>query len=191
MVLHEQLIELETRQQAAFAAALVERMLPNYHLYWSNTEQGDYNKLRNVVDLVWQWIYDHRFKFNAATQLTKIEVAEVQVEDDASIGEYIASDCYLAVHSLLQIIATPEDKEEVLSLSQVSQATVARYLELTEALQDEDVILEHPLMQYELSLQGELCSAISATKKLDKNACNDLVSQALAENMSNIGLALD
>ena len=51
-------------QQAAIAATLLERMLPNYELFAEVTQTGDAQLTRHILTLVWEWLTVKKVKIN-------------------------------------------------------------------------------------------------------------------------------
>jgi len=65
VAIHLPFDKLSPWQQIAFAAALLERMLPNYQMFSEAADFGDAKILRNQIDLVWQWLANNTDKANA------------------------------------------------------------------------------------------------------------------------------
>jgi uncharacterized protein YjaG (DUF416 family) len=66
--IHLPFATLSPWQQIAFAAALIERMLPNYQLFSTAADFGDAKVLRNQLDLIWQWLANSTGKENVLTE---------------------------------------------------------------------------------------------------------------------------
>ncbi|MDG2394115.1 MAG: DUF416 family protein, partial [Thalassotalea sp.] len=64
MALNLNLKNLSLWQQTAFAAALLERMLPNYKMFSQAADFGDPALLRNQLDLIWQRLGQGQVKIN-------------------------------------------------------------------------------------------------------------------------------
>ncbi len=66
--------QLSLWQKTAFSAALIERMLPNYKMFAENAGFGDFQLLRNQLDLIWQRPdKSQKVKINFDVQITKLE----------------------------------------------------------------------------------------------------------------------
>ena len=186
--------QLTPWQQAAFASALCERMLPNYLLYQEVSGEGDYQTLRNLLNLAWEWLSVPKTRINQETQQEKLEEVTPNTNESSPLGYLLALDCCVALSSLLQSLAAKADPEG-LTISKLSQSSVSRFLESTDCLDIapealEDAINQHPLMAFEQEVQNELLDLLERNEEGDKSLCVQLKKLALEEGISNIGLEL-
>ncbi|KGK00188.1 YjaG family protein [Thalassotalea sp. ND16A] len=191
------LTNLSLWQQTAFAAALLERMLPNYQMFSQAVDFGDFKLLRNQLDLVWQRLSQGKIKINFAVQLEKLEDEIPDVDNYDFLGVYSALDTCMALGSLLQGMQDKDD-EIIANVSLLSQSSVSYYLEILLAseleLQDDIVINQqdieqHPLMQWEIASQKELFELLTHSNESQKT-CQQLKDLALSEGLSNLGIEL-
>jgi uncharacterized protein YjaG (DUF416 family) len=153
-------------QQGVFAAALVERMLPNFSLYNETSGCGDMALLRNQLDLVWQRLAKKSVKINFEVQLEKLEGQVPEVNDDDAFGVYAALDVCMALTSLLQGMAD-KSQESFEQVSKLSYANTSAYVELLLLEQgaeqiSEAMLKDHPLLQWEKDSQFELFDLVKA-----------------------------
>ncbi|WP_068546254.1 YjaG family protein [Thalassotalea crassostreae] len=186
---------LSAWQQTAFSAALLERMLPNYRMFSEAADFGDFNVLRNQLNLIWQRLEQGQIKINFAVQLEKLEEVIPDVEDFDFFGVYPALDTCMALGSLLQAIQDKDD-ETMANVSTLSTSSVRYYLEIllaSEHESEQEIIIqesdidEHPLMAWEVASQQELFDA-AAKGKANKQTCQLLKQLALSEGLSNLGI---
>jgi uncharacterized protein YjaG (DUF416 family) len=189
--------DLTLWQQTAFAAALLERMIPNYQMFAQAAEFGDPQLLRNQLDLIWQRLAQGQVKINFAVQLEKLELEIPDVDDFDFFGVHPALDTCMALGSLLQGIQD-KDSETISNVSLLSTSSVSYYLGLLLAQEhpDQDNIViqeqdieDHPLMQWEIATQQELFNALTAAKE-NPDTCQLLKQLALSEGMSNLGIEI-
>ncbi|MEW6997299.1 YjaG family protein [Colwelliaceae bacterium BS250] len=189
--------DLTLWQQTAFAAALLERMIPNYQMFAQAAEFGDPQLLRNQLDLIWQRLAQGQVKINFAVQLEKLELEIPDVDDFDFFGVHPALDTCMALGSLLQGIQD-KDSETISNVSLLSTSSVSYYLGLLLAQEhpDQDNIViqeqdieDHPLMQWEIATQLELFNALTAAKE-NPDTCQLLKQLALSEGMSNLGIEI-
>jgi len=201
VAIHLPFKNLSQWQQIAFSCALLERMLPNYQMFSEAVEFGEYKVLRNQLDLVWQWLdKKSSCKINYQAQLLKLEPQVPDPDEFDFFGVFPALDVCMGIMSLLQGL---EDKESdsLLSIPQLSENSVSAYveLELIEQLaegnmadNDEDIqneIQDHPLMQWEVATQIELCDFLSSAPE-NKQTCIEAKAMVLEEGLSNLGIEL-
>lgn len=197
MALNLNFKDLSFWQQSAFAAALLERMLPNYQMFAQAADFGDFDLLRNQLNLIWQLLGQGQIKISYAVQLEKLEEAIPEVDDFDFFGVHPALDTCMALGSLLQGMQD-QDADPLGNVSELSLSGVSYYIGLILAEQQSgqtDIVIQqqdiddHPLMQWELASQQELFNAVKAAKE-NNNSCQQLKELALAEGLSNLGIEL-
>lgn len=181
--------ELEGWHAVAFAASLLERMLPNYELFCELMEFGDPKQYRNSLNSIWEWLSVPKAKINFAVQLEKIEDAVPDAADFDNYGVFPAIDACIAMSSSIQLILG-DDPTGAVIVSKLSQGSVEAYIEASseQAISSEEV-KQHPLMMWEVSLQNQLLDDLKSLKP-GKASCEQLKQLVLAEGISNIGLEL-
>jgi uncharacterized protein YjaG (DUF416 family) len=87
-----------------------------------------------------------------------------------------------------------QDEQEFISVSKISQATVARFIEYQMTVEgevaDNKAVREHPLMQYEIEVLSELIDFVENMGRVTSENVKALKKQAVADGQTNIGLAL-
>ncbi|MFT5838119.1 MAG: hypothetical protein ACI9UT_000610 [Flavobacteriales bacterium] len=185
----QQVRELEGWHAVAFSATLLERMLPNYVLFCEATEFADPAQYRNSLNAIWEWLAVPKAKINFAAQLEKVEEAVPDAVDFDNYGVYPAIDMAMSLSATILLIQG-EDPQGAVVVSKLSQGGVEAYIEASteEDLSDLE-IKQHPLMQWEIETQQELLIFLSTCAK-NTQSCKQLKLLAIAEGMSNIGLAI-
>lgn len=202
--------KLSKWQQIAFAAALLERMLPNYQMFSEAEEFGDGQILRNQLDIVWQWLANPKsVKINTEAQFNKLELQIPDPEAFDSFGVFPALDTCMAMSSLWQLIDfKPKAKksevvtDDVQAVGRLSENSVSYFVELTilQSLahdnQSEGIevspeqINEHPLMQWEKDTQNELFDFLKFAAE-NKRSCELAKEIVLSEGLSNLGIEIN
>lgn len=185
--------KLSSWQQIAFAASLIERMLPNYQLFSQTSDFGDYHVLRNQLDLAWQFLGPAKVRVNVDAQLDKLEEQIPDVNNFDSYGVYPALDVCMALSSLIQLLSKADDTL-ITQISQLSANSVASYVELLiesegEADISEAMIKQHPLMQWEKDSQSELFDFVKLAKE-NQHTIEEMKRLALSEGVSNLGIEI-
>ena len=151
--------ELNYLQKAVLASALIERMLPNYGLFSEATGFGDEALLRSALNVCWEKILLPKSKIDLEKQVEKIEPNVPELADFDMFGTYPAIDAATSLLSLMHGLMG-QDEQEFISVSKISQATVARFIEYQMTVEgevaDNKAVREHPLMQYEIEVLSEL-----------------------------------
>lgn len=185
--------ELNYLQQAVLAAALVERMLPNYGLFSEATGFGDDAILRSALNLCWEKIILPKSKISLEKQIEKIEPNVPELADFDMFGTYPAIDAATALLGLMHGLIA-KDEQEFISISKISQATVARFIEyqltVEGELADNTAVREHPLMQYEIDVLGELIDFVEQMGRVTAENVKALKQHAIADGQTNIGITL-
>ncbi|MBB1367045.1 YjaG family protein [Pseudoalteromonas sp. SR44-5] len=185
--------ELNYLQQAVLAAALIERMLPNYGLFSEATGFGDEAILRSALNLCWEKILLPKSKISLEKQIEKIEPNVPELTDFDMFGTYPAIDAATALLGLMHGLIA-KDEQEFISISKISQATVARFIEyqltVEGELADNTAVREHPLMQYEIEVLGELIDFVEQMGRVTAENVKALKQHAIADGQTNIGITL-
>jgi hypothetical protein len=185
--------ELNYLQKAVLASALIERMLPNYGLFSEATGFGDETLLRNALNVCWEKILLPKSKIDLEKQVEKVEPNVPELTDFDMFGTYPAIDAATSLLSLMHGLMAQDDKEFV-SVSKISQATVARFIEYQMTVEgeiaDNTAVREHPLMQYEIEVLAELIDFVENMGRITSDSVKALKKFAVVDGQTNIGLAL-
>ncbi|HAG38518.1 MULTISPECIES: YjaG family protein [unclassified Pseudoalteromonas] len=185
--------ELNYLQKAVLASALIERMLPNYGLFSEATGFGDEALLRSALNVCWEKILLPKSKIDLEKQVEKIEPNVPELADFDMFGTYPAIDAATSLLSLMHGLMG-QDEQEFISVSKISQATVARFIEYQMTVEgevaDNKAVRKHPLMQYEIEVLSELIDFVENMGRVTSENVKALKKQAVADGQTNIGLAL-
>jgi hypothetical protein len=168
-------------------------MLPNYGLFSEATGFGDDTLLRSSLNVCWEKILLPKSKIDLEKQVEKIEPNVPELADFDMFGTYPAIDAATSLLSLMHGLMA-QDEQEFISISKISQATVARFIEYQMTVEgdiaDNKAVREHPLMQYEMDVLGELIDYVEAMGRVTSDNVKALRKYAVADGQTNIGLTL-
>ncbi len=185
--------ELNYMQKAVLAAALLERMLPNYALFSQATEFGDATVFRNALNLIWEKLSIPKSKISFEKLIEKIEPNVPELVDFDMFGVYPAIDTATALLSMLNGMLT-EDEDEFINISKISQASVAKFIEYQLTSQDllanNEAVRAHPLMQYEIDVLAELIDYIEKAGRITADLTKKLKLKAVEDGQTNIGIEI-
>jgi uncharacterized protein YjaG (DUF416 family) len=185
--------ELNYLQKAVLAAAIIERMLPNYGLFSEATGFGDETALRNALNVSWEKILLPKSKISLEKQVEKVEPNVPELSEFDMFGTYPAIDAATALLGLMHGLMA-KDEQEFVSIAKISQATVARYVEfllMNEEIEpDNKLVREHPIMQYEIDILSELIEFVENMGRISAENVKALKQQAIADGQTNIGIAI-
>ncbi len=187
MSFNEQLRTLNGLQSLAFSAALSERMLPNFQLYAEQHEPELQQNLRDIFNTVWERLTVPQSKIDFAKQAEKLIELQPDPSQDPTLASFLGLDVSLAVDHCLQL-AQKFDVEQVVSISRLSRASVARFLEIAEPETAQQKLTEHPLMQYEFECQGEILEFLLThpqSRPADMKKLREMIRE---QEVSSIGL---
>ncbi|OPX54544.1 hypothetical protein SAMN02745127_02666 [Oceanospirillum multiglobuliferum] len=189
----QQLKELAPWQQTAYAAAMAERMLPNYSLFCQATGQGDAAQMKNSLMLIWELLSSKESKINFEVQIEKIAQLIPDANEFDMYGVYPAIDAAMAVHTAMEL-AMGTLSEEVTRVSRLMRQTIIGFIEATETLPDDEkkrrsYLNDHELMQFDRDFQDEVLTQIIAMKQPNKEALKALRLMAANDGISCLGLS--
>ena len=183
-------------QQAAVAATLLERMLPNYQLFAEVTQTGDAELPRHILTLVWEWLTVKKAKINFEKLSEELDAITPELSDFDIFGVYPAVDCATALDMMLSGIAQ-QDAGEFINVAKISQATVARLIEhdsidddITTEAELKKIVREHPLMQYEMDCLAELIELVTPVKQFGREERQMLQNWVKEQGLTNLGMDL-
>jgi len=189
--------ELSFYQQAAIAATLLERMLPNYQLFAEVTQSGDAELPRHILTLIWEWLTVKKAKINFAKLSEELEVITPEISHYDIFGVYPAVDCATALDMMLSGISQ-QDAGEFINVAKISQASVARLIEhesidddITTEAELKKIVREHPLMQYEMECLAELIDLVKPLKQFGREERQLLQGWVKAQGLTNLGMELE
>ena len=188
--------ELGFYQQAAIAATLLERMLPNYQLFAEVTQTGDVELPRHILTLVWEWLTVKKAKINFEKLATELELVTPDINQFDIFGVYPAVDCATALDMMLSGIAQ-QDAAEFINVAKISQATVARLIEyeaeelaITTEAELKKVVRDHPLMQYEMDCLAELIELVKPMHPVGREQMQQLKAWVREQGLTNLAMEL-
>ncbi|MDP5206727.1 YjaG family protein [Alishewanella sp. SMS8] len=188
--------ELSLYQQAAIAATLMERMLPNYQLFAEVSEFGDSKLLRNILDLCWEWLTVKKVKINFERLAQELELVTPEVNHFDMFGVYPAVDCATALDMMLNGICQL-DAAEFLNVAKISQATVARLIEYNTVDEDitteaelKKIVREDPLMCYEMECLAELIALVTPMTVIGREQMQSLKAWVKEQGLTNLAMEL-
>ena len=188
--------DLSLYQQAAIAATLMERMLPNYQLFAEVSEFGDSKLLRNILDLCWEWLTVEKVKINFERLAEELELVTPEVNHFDMFGVYPAVDCATALDMMLNGICQL-DAAEFLNVAKISQATVARLIEYNTVDEDitteaelKKIVREDPLMCYEMECLAELIALVTPMTVIGREQMQSLKAWVKEQGLTNLAMEL-
>lgn len=188
--------ELGFYQQAAVAATLLERMIPNYQLFAEVTETGDGALVRHSLDMVWEWLQVKRAKINFERIQEELELVTPEVTNFDMFGVYPAVDAITALDMMLNGIRE-QDSAEFIHVAKISQASVARLIEhqteeaeVTSEAELKKIVRDHELMQYEMDCLADLLEICSQIKEFGRDEIKALKQWVTDQGVTNLGMEL-
>ena len=195
----ERIRALPMPYQTLLALYLCQRMTPNYELFHQVTGFGDPKPLQGALNACWEWVWQpKKVKVNFARWQEKVDDETPSEHGHDMLGVYPAMDACTAISTLLQGLMD-NNSADFVSVAKVSQAGVAKFLELTEgaemsAEQRRKLLREHELAVYEVEVQQAMLNfleTLAASQPQPSQALVQQVRQMVAdEGVSNIGVSL-
>ncbi|CAB0150683.1 hypothetical protein PSI9734_01126 [Pseudidiomarina piscicola] len=192
--------ELAFGYQVLAALYLCERMYPNYELFHQVTGFGDPKPLRGALNACWDWSWQgKKVKVNFSRWQEKIDDVTPSEHGHDMLGVYPAMDTCTALSTMLESLMDSEHSDLV-SVAKVSQASVAKFLELTEGAELEpeerrQLVREHELAVYEVDVQQALLDFLEAMQasgeKPNQMMVRQLQEMVVTEGITNIGMERD
>jgi len=189
--IHLRLEKLESWQHVTFMASLCERMYPNYQMFCLQTEFGDPQVYRRILDLVWETLVVKDAKVNFDSQLEKLEEAIPSAEEYDLYGVYPAIDACIALGELIHSRLSGETYSHAVAISETSIRTVAM-LEMTQAgkeMTDAELKVV-PAIEEEWDIQWEIFRLLADCEERDLDLIKGLRSDLREAAVSNIGINL-
>lgn len=185
--------DLNYLQKAVLAAAVIERMLPNYDLFSEATGFGDMATMKSTLNVCWEIIVFPKSKINLEKQVDKVEANVPELSQFDMFGTYPAIDTATALLGLLHGLMA-KDEQEFIDIAKISQATVARYVEFVleneEIEPDNSLVREHEIMQYEIEVLAGLIDFVEQMGRITSESVKALKQHAVADGQTNIGITI-
>lgn len=171
-------------------------MLPNFTLFSKLLKFGDAQKVRQIMDGVWNHLSGTGAKMNFEVQLDVVEGNMPSLDDFDLYGAMPALDAVVALYSTLLCILEG-DVDDAFSVANLSKESVATFIEVNLAdpqMSDVDLmrfIANHELMQEEDAFREDVLERLLSTEHPTPAMIADLRRLAHNEGFSNIGISDD
>jgi uncharacterized protein YjaG (DUF416 family) len=184
--------DLKDWQLAAYCAAMSERMFPNFALFSRLMEFGDTNKMRQILDAVWDHLNNTGAKMNFEVQLDKVEANMPNIEEFDMYGASPALDAIVSLYSTLNTVLSA-DAGEVLNVSNMSREAVATFIEMNadDQISDDELVRyinTHELMQQEDDFHADIIEIVQDDLPR-REALAELRELAHNDGYSNLGIS--
>lgn len=185
-------LELKTLsfwQQQVVAAALMQRMLPNYAYFSEATGFGDYQLLLNQMDLVWQKLSLLPVKFNVELQLEKLQNNIPNYSEFDIFAVYPACDVCSGMVSLLESFEEKEtDCASDVSLLSINSVVAFLEFQFQQGQVETDCIVDSdPLYLWELETQQEIFDLVSKSKP-SRKFCTEIKQLVMSDRITNLAI---
>ncbi len=186
------LSDLQDWQLVALATAMTERMYPNFALFSRLLEFGEPERVRRVLDGLWDSLAGSGAKMNFEVQLGHIERNIPSLEEYDMYGAIPARDAIIALCTTLNIAIQP-DPAEVDDIILLSRETVAGFIELNADAQLSDEELVRLINTHDLMLQEDDfladCLELLISKQPKAAVIGAMKQLASNDGYSNIGIS--
>ena len=184
--------DLKDWQLAAYCAAMSERMFPNFVLFSRIMEFGDTNKMRQILDAVWDHLNNTGAKMNFEVQLDKVEANMPNLEEFDMYGASPALDAIVSLYSTLNMVLSA-DAGEVFNVSNMSREAVATFIEMNadDQISDDELVRfinTHDLMQQEDDFHADIIEIVQDDLPR-REALAELRELAHNDGYSNLGIS--
>lgn len=173
------LSEPSVRKNVAYAAALCERMLPNYGMFCELVGFAGAGEIRSIMDLVWEWIYIKNAKIDFDKQQDKLEAITPDPKEFDLYGVYPALNCCVALTATIDLIRG-ESSDMLDEVVQVSLDTINSFIEAS------GVESADSLMQEERGFKEAVVHCLNGIEEVP---CS-LKDLARNQGVSNLGISL-
>jgi uncharacterized protein YjaG (DUF416 family) len=216
-----QIRALSAKQSLAFSVAVLTRMVPHVVIYdeliapaenAALAEAPVSNELgplaHKVLGLLWDYLINHKAKFNYGVQLEKIESMTPDIGPDTPFGVLPAMDACIGLASVLRLIQHEQDDAAVI-ISKLAQGGIEAMLLATEFSEQNDRVLAiddpeaqdnahfalskalkaHPLMEFEIQYQQHVLEYVT-THSLDAAGMKALYDMTQETGITTLGIEL-
>lgn len=168
--------KLDRACRLLLGAIVVERLVPNYHRFEEATGRNDDVPLRGCLDFVWKNIRSVEIDpVKVYALIAQCELLMPSVEEQRTANAAMALDAVNALCCLLEQIVT-DSPEKVAEICAAAIDTIDMFLQRNDLvgvdvidLEAERRILEHSLMQTELSRQRSDQDALRSIEVIDED----------------------
>lgn len=174
-------------QQTVFAAALTERMFPNYRLFADVTNTEGAAQFRSILNLVWEHLSAQNNAIDFDKQLDKLEKITPDPNAFDLYGVWPALDATVSLSSVLSVCLRWEP-QEILAIERLSRSTIDGY---QQAIDDPEQGDESELEQLEMRYKEELIQLLADSSEQGKaNLVRQVKGFVKEWGVSNIGLEM-
>lgn len=156
------LATLKEEQRRAIGCMVCERLVPNYSRFEEVTGLSGFDALRQALDFAWEHIAGDQI--DEAYLANLIVTCEMLIPDSNDFATHTVSMAIDAINATCLLLESFDGRssEIVADICAVAVDSVDMFIQRTElnssaqvGIREEQVILEHPLMQRELEQQRE------------------------------------
>ncbi|ROS00320.1 hypothetical protein EDC56_2966 [Sinobacterium caligoides] len=178
-------ITSELRRTVLLAAAVCQRSYPNYQLFCQVSEFTDAVALRNILNVVWEWLLVDGAKINFELQAEKLEVITPDADDFDMFGVYPAIDACVVLNSALNCVLEGEGESYRREVLAVSRGAIEGFLEMQQIAPEDSELIEanEYLLDTILQLPDAELKSATVIRELRKLAIND--------GVSNLGISAE
>jgi uncharacterized protein len=157
--------KLASWKRIAFMVQVGERMLANYQRFSAESGFGDVSVLRSALNAAWTWIESGRLPSNLSELQEACEKQAPDTEEFHSPYTSAALDAANVASAILDALERPDEARPV-DVASLARDTVDMFVQERMNLDPnapgfEEAILQHNLMQRELSRQQENLEALT------------------------------
>ncbi len=187
---------LPVSYRLVYAAGICERLYPNYAAFCAETGSCDADRIRVILDDVWNSLKANEIYREEIDQYKQAcEALAPDTEDFSTPLVSSALDVCSAIYILLDCMLENASPESLAQINGVSVDTVDMFIQSIESYEPSAMpiksfdknILQHPLMQRELSKQRADIEVLSKQETLSIEYIEEFRKKSLFEGKSNIG----
>lgn len=182
----EKLEALPPRKQVAFAAAVAQRLVPNYEAFLRQCHWGAAEPLRQGLEELWAFVQGRQSNPRRVEGLSaRIEAVTPHPGDFESVYASAALDAANAVHESLQCTTRPDPKHAA-EVASFARDTVDMFIQVRDQMQFgqpnyEGHIQADPLMVRELDRQQSALRWLSVNELANEDQLRSFRSSAGAD----------
>lgn len=177
---------LDSWRQLAIAAAMVERMRPNFELFCEVSGHAGSEVFANILQLIREYAAGEGAAVDFDKQQAKLDLLVPDPQRYDMYGVWPALDACAALTALVSCCQA-FDPDECDSVFSVSEATIAGFIEASGGEQDD--IPRHPLMAAEREVVDSLVKLVCSSDLPRRQLVAALRDRVLGQ--SNIGLTAE
>lgn len=152
--LRDELARMSNKSRVAFAVACAERMFPVYEEFCKKSGKGELLVLSGILERIWQHVFGEEMDAALVAEALRQSMLLIPSEEDEGWMDEreCAEDEVSAICYTLRAIEKHDPKEAVWAARRVYEAVDA-YVEGKLGIEDESMVLAHPLVQREFARQ--------------------------------------